>query len=72
MSEHHKDASVGVAQALFDGMPPAEQAQVRAEAETKGVSALEIVRLSLDILIAESRPASGGGRSTAPSGARRP
>jgi len=72
MGEHHKDASVAVAQAVFDGMPPAEQAQVRAEAEAKGVSAIEIVRLSLDILIAESRPASTGGRNAGPSAPRRP
>jgi len=69
MSQHHKHASVAVAQTLFDGMPPAEQAQVLAEAEAKGVSPIEIVRLSLDILIAESRPASAPVRGTGPTGA---
>ena len=54
MSEHHKDASVGVAHVLFDAMPPVERAQVEAEAEAKGVAAVEIVRRSLDILISES------------------
>lgn len=62
MSEHHKDASVGVAQALFDGMGSAERKEVQAEAEIKGVSAVEIVRRSLDILIAESRPPARKGR----------
>lgn len=68
MSEHHKDASVGVAQALFDGMAPAEQAEVQAEADSKGVSAVEIVRRSLDILIADSNPSSPKGRIVRKSG----
>jgi len=54
MSEHHKDASRAVAQVLLDGLAPAERAQVQAEAEAKGVDAVEIVRRSLDILIAEA------------------
>jgi hypothetical protein len=58
MNKHHKHASAGVAQVIFDGMSSAEQAEVRAEADRKGVSAVEIVRLSLDVLIAESNPAS--------------
>lgn len=57
MSEHHKDASVGVAQAILDGMPASEQATVQTEADREGVSAVEIVRRSLDILFAEARPA---------------
>ena len=69
MSEHHKDASVGVAQAILDGMPEAEQAKVRAEADSEGVGAVEIVRRSLDILIAESGPASRMGKIVRPSGA---
>ncbi|GJE53571.1 MULTISPECIES: hypothetical protein [Methylobacterium] len=68
MGEHHKDASAGVAQALFDGMSPAEQAEVQAEADSKGVSAVEIVRLSLDILIAESNPSAPKGRIVKTSG----
>ncbi len=62
MSEHHRDASVAVAQALFDGMSSAERAEVQAEADTRGVSAVEIVRRSLDILIAGSRPTAQEGR----------
>jgi len=62
MSDHHKDASIGVAQVLFDGMSAAERAEVQAEADSKGVSAVEIVRRSLDILIAESNPAAPKGR----------
>ena len=54
MSEHHKDASIGVAQVLLDGMAPQERAQVQAEAAAKGVEAVEIVRRSLDILISDS------------------
>ena len=69
MTEHHKDASIGVAQVLLDGMPPAERAQVQAEADAKGVSAVEIVRSSLDILIAESKPASRDGKIARPAGA---
>lgn len=69
MTKHHKDASVGVAQVLLDGMAPAERAQVQAEAEAKGVGAVEIVRRSLDILIADARPAGPRGRITGPSGA---
>lgn len=62
MTEHHKHASVGVAQAIFDGMPSADRARVEAEAASKGVSALEIVRQSLDILIADAKsPANGRG-----------
>ncbi|KQO54207.1 hypothetical protein [Methylobacterium sp. Leaf85] len=61
MGEHHKHASVGVAQAIFDGMPSADRAKVEAEAASKGVSALEIVRQSLDILIADAEPATNGG-----------
>lgn len=70
MSEHHKDASIGVAQALFGGMSAAEQAEVQAEADSKGVSAIEIVRRSLDILITESDPASPKGRIVRTSGRR--
>ncbi|MCJ2035650.1 hypothetical protein [Methylobacterium sp. J-068] len=54
MREHHKDASAQVAQALLAGMSPDEQAEVQAEADLAGVSAVEIVRRSLDILIADS------------------
>ena len=62
MGEHHKHASVGVAQAIFDGLPSADRAKVEAEAASKGVSALEIVRQSLDILIADAKlSATGGG-----------
>ncbi|MCJ2083298.1 hypothetical protein [Methylobacterium sp. J-090] len=68
MTKHHKDASAGVAQVLLDGMPPAERAQVQAEADAKGVGAVEIVRQSLDILIAESRPASPQGKRVGTSG----
>lgn len=68
MSEHHKDASAGVAQVIFDGMSPAEQATVQAEADGKSVSVVEIVRRSLDILIAESRPPSSRGRIAGTSG----
>ncbi|MCC0807205.1 hypothetical protein FPV16_13345 [Methylobacterium sp. W2] len=67
MNEHHKHASVGVAQAIFDGMPSADRARVEAEAASKGVSALEIVRQSLDILIADAKPATNerGGAGSA-------
>ncbi|MCJ2130784.1 hypothetical protein [Methylobacterium sp. E-045] len=61
MGEHHIHASVGVAQAIFDGMASADRAKVEAEAASKGVSALEIVRQSLDILIADAKPANGAG-----------
>ncbi|WP_430912998.1 hypothetical protein [Methylobacterium sp. sgz302541] len=54
MSDHHKHASAAVARTLFDGMPAAERAEVQAEADREGVGALEIVRRSLDILIAET------------------
>lgn len=54
MSAHHKDASAAVAQTIFDGMAPAAKAEVQAEAQSKGVSAIEIVRRALDILITES------------------
>ncbi|WP_311276761.1 hypothetical protein [Methylobacterium sp. WCS2018Hpa-22] len=66
MGEHHKHASVGVAQAIFDGLPSADRAKVEAEAATKGVSALEIVRQSLDILIADAKPATAGGGGAGP------
>lgn len=56
MSEHHKDASVAVAQRLLDEMSPADLAQVQAEADSKGVSAVEIVRRSLVVLITETNP----------------
>ncbi|MET0259409.1 MAG: hypothetical protein ABW179_12605 [Methylobacterium sp.] len=68
MSEHHKHASAGVAQVIFDGMSAAEQAEVRAEADGKGVSAVEIVRLSLDVLISESAAASPKGKIVRTSG----
>lgn len=61
MGGHHKDASVGVARVLLDGMPAVERARVEAEAEAEGVAAVEIVRRSLDILIAGSAPASKAG-----------
>lgn len=69
MTEHHKDASVGVAQAILDGMPAAEQATVQAEADREGVSAVEIVRRSLDILIAASGPGVAQGKTGKPTGA---
>ncbi len=56
MTEHHKDASVAVAQRLLDEMSPADLAQVQAEADSKGVSAVEIVRRSLEVLITETNP----------------
>lgn len=68
MAEHHKDASVGVAQAILAGMPAAEQATVQDEADKLGVSAVEIVRRSLDILIAESGPGVSPGTIGRPSG----
>lgn len=55
MSEHHKDASARVAQVLLDGMTLDEQAEVQVEADRAGVSAVEIVRRSLDILISDSK-----------------
>lgn len=60
MGDHHRHASVGVAQAIFDGLPSADRAKVEAEAASKGVSALEIVRQSLDILIADATPPARG------------
>ncbi|CAA2101700.1 hypothetical protein MBUL_01310 [Methylobacterium bullatum] len=66
MGEHHKHASVGVAQAIFDGMPTVDRARVEAEAASKGVSALEIVRQSLDILIADAKPPATGGGGAGP------
>lgn len=68
MTEHHKDASIGVAQAILDGMPAAEQATVQAEADREGVSSIEIVRRSLDILIAASGPGASRGKIGKPTG----
>ncbi|GJE16920.1 hypothetical protein [Methylobacterium marchantiae] len=63
MSNQHKAASAIVAQVLFDQMAANEQAVVRAEAVSKGVSAVEIVRRSLDILIAEAGSPAAKGRN---------
>lgn len=59
MSDHHEHASPAVAQVILDGLAPADRAKVDREAREKGVEPLEIVRLSLDVLIAKTAPKVG-------------
>jgi len=59
MTEHHKDASLGVARAVFDSLDPEQRAAVEKEANEKGVEPIEIVRRSLDVLISETGQADG-------------
>lgn len=54
MTEQRGRASLEIAQAVLDGLPPADRAAVEAEARDKDVEPVEIVRVSLDILIAQS------------------
>ncbi|MCP2081026.1 UNVERIFIED_ORG: hypothetical protein J2W74_002212 [Methylorubrum zatmanii] len=59
MAEHHKNASVGVARAVLEGLGTEERAAVEKEAREKGVDAIEIVRGSLDTLISDTEQSDG-------------
>ncbi|BDL42420.1 hypothetical protein [Methylorubrum sp. GM97] len=59
MAEHHKNASVGVARAVLEGLGAEERAAVEKEAGEKGIDAIEIVRSSLDSLISDTEQSDG-------------
>ncbi|QDI82256.1 hypothetical protein E8E01_18385 [Methylorubrum populi] len=59
MAEHHKNASVGVARAVLEGLGSEERAAVEKEAREKGIDAIEIVRSSLDSLISDTEQSDG-------------
>lgn len=59
MAEHHKNASVGVARAVLEGLGTDERAAVEKEARETGIDPIEIVRSSLDALISDTEQSDG-------------
>ncbi|AMB43369.1 hypothetical protein [Methylobacterium sp. AMS5] len=59
MTEHHKDASPGIAKAVYENLDSEQRAAVEKEASERGVEPIEIVRRSLDVLISETGQADG-------------